>query len=65
MKNIRTIYIVSDKQDEAFIRSHELLKSDGIIFLSGWEGNHFSILEKEIALFCGKTIVKVRCPTGG
>lgn len=105
MKNtIRTIYIISDKQDEEFIQHKEklissrgykilnpismkydyekrfgklseqewrtkllvqLLKSDGIIFLPGWEGNHFSILEKEIALFCGKTIVKVRYPTGG
>ena len=99
MKNtIRTIYIISDKQDEAFIRSHEklissqgykilnpfsmkndyekrfgqvseqewrtkelsqLLKSDGIIFLSGWEQNPFSALEKDIATVCRKTTVKV------
>lgn len=99
MKNtIRTIYIISDKQDEAFIRNHEkliisrgykiinpfsmkydyekrfgevsepewrtkllaqLLKSDGIIFLPGWEQNPFSALEKDIATVCRKTTVKV------
>lgn len=99
MKNtIRTIYIISDKQDEGFIRNHEkliisrgykiinpfsmkydyekrfgevsepewrtkllaqLLKSDGIIFLPGWEQNPFSALEKDIATVCRKTTVKV------
>ncbi|MDY3754618.1 MAG: hypothetical protein SOZ84_01230 [Treponema sp.] len=99
MKNtIRTIYIISDKQDEEFIRNHEkliisrgykiinpfsmkydyekrfgevsepewrtkllaqLLKSDGIIFLPGWEQNPFSALEKDIATVCRKTTVKV------
>ena len=105
MKNtIRTIYIISDKQDEAFIRNHEkliisrgykiinpfsmkydylivgsklseqewrtkllaqLLKSDGIIFLPGWEDNSYAKLEKEIADFCEKPIVKVFTSTGG
>ena len=99
MKNtIRTIYIISDKQDEEFIRNHEkliisrgykiinpfsmkydyekrfgevsepewrtkllaqLLKSDGILFLPGWEQNPFSALEKDIATVCRKTTVKV------
>ena len=99
MKNtIRTIYIISDKQDEEFIQHKEklissrgykilnpismkydyekrfgevsepewrtkllaqLLKSDGIIFLPGWEQNPFSALEKDIATVCRKTTVKV------
>lgn len=46
MKNtIRTIYIISDKQDEEFIRNHEKLI--------------FSALEKDIATVCRKTTVKV------
>ena len=105
MKNtIRTIYIISDKQDEEFIRNHEkliisrgykiinpfsmkndyvkrfgevsepewrtkllaqLLKSDGIIFLPGWEQNHYAKLEKEIADFCEKPTVKVFTSTSG
>ena len=99
MKNtIRTIYIISDKQDEEFIQHKEklissrgykilnpismkydyekrfgklseqewrtkllaqLLKSDGISFLPGWEQNPFSALEKDIASVCRKTTVKV------
>jgi hypothetical protein len=37
----------------------QLLKSDGIIFLPGWEQNPFSALEKDIATVCRKTTVKV------
>ena len=105
MKNtIRTIYIISDKQDEEFIQHKEklissrgykilnpismkndyvkrfgevsepewrtkllaqLLKSDGIIFLPGWEQNHYAKLEKEIADFCEKPTVKVFTSTSG
>lgn len=97
--NIRTIYIISGKQDEKFIQYQEklinsrgykilnpfsmkydyekrfgqvskqewriklleqLLKSDGILFLPGWEDERFAQLEKEIADFCEKPTVKVK-----
>ena len=43
----------------------QLLKSDGILFLPGWEDDRFAQLEKEIADFCEKPTVKVFTSTGG